>query len=210
MIRLFFLFALVTTFVFGQDTNPGQSPVPGAASGKTPAPPKKKTMEEALKNTKEIPGLITMYQDTTNGKLFMLVNDDQLNIEYIHFVHSLNGQMSAGVFKGGYGGAKIIKLKRYFNRVEFEVQNNSMYFDPKNPLHRSSDANVSTAILASSYIVAEKDGGTLIGVDNIFLTEALYQITRGFIPGGANKNPFKLGRLAKERTKYYIDRKSVV
>jgi len=202
MIRLFFLFALVTTFVFGQDTNPGQSPVPGAASGKTPAPPKKKTMEEALKNTKEIPGLITMYQDTTNGKLFMLVNDDQLNIEYIHFVHSLNGQMSAGVFKGGYGGAKIIKLKRYFNRVEFEVQNNSMYFDPKNPLHRSSDANVSTAILASSYIVAEKDGGTLIGVDNIFLTEALYQITRGFIPGGANKNPFKLGRLAKERTKY--------
>ena len=25
---------------------------------------------------------------------------------------------------------------------------------------------------------------------------------RKFIPGGVNKNPFKLGRLAKERTKY--------
>jgi hypothetical protein len=89
-----------------------------------------------------------------------------------------------------------------FDRIEFEVQNNSFYFDPENPLHRSSDSNISTAILAASYIVSKKDGDLLIGVDNVFLTEALHQITRGLVPGSPNKNPFKIGRLAKERTKY--------
>ena len=202
MIRIFFLFILMTAFVFGQEPNPDQATSAGAAPGKTPAPPKKKTMEEALKNTKEIPGLITMYQDTTNGKLYMLIKKDQLDKEYIHFVHRLNGSVNAGVFKGWYDDPRVIKLHRYFNRIEFEIQNNTMYFDQENPLHRSSNTNVSTAILGSSYILAEKDDGALVGVDNLFLTEALHQITRGFVPGGANKNPFRIGRLAKERTKY--------
>ena len=49
------------------------------------------------------------------------------------------------------------KLKKYFNRIEFEVQNNAMYFDPKNPLSRSANANVSSAILASSVILSEEE-----------------------------------------------------
>ena len=198
--------AAFISFAVAQQPNPNQPP-PTGGTQKPPQPPKKKTMEEALKEKKEIPGFLTLYQDTTNGKLFMLVKKDQLDKEYIHFVHGLNGQINAGVFKGSYGGARVIKLNRYFNRVEFEVQNNSMYFDPENPLHRSAGANVSSAILAASYIVAEKDGEVLIGVDNVFLSEALYQITRGFIPGGQNKNPFKIGRLAKERTKYLSQKK---
>ncbi len=202
MKRIIVLIICLITLVVGQQPGTNQQQKPGGPQGKPPEPPKKKTMEEALKNTKEISGFLTMRQDTTNGKLFMLIKKEQLNKEYIHFVHGLNGQMNAGVFKGSYGGAKVIKLNRYFNRVEFEVQNNSMYFDPESPLHRSSDANVSTAILASSYVVAEKGGEILIGVDNVFLTEALYQISRGFVPGSTNKNPFKLGRLVRERTKY--------
>ena len=133
----------------------------------------------------------------------MLIKKDQLNREYIHFVHGLNGQLNAGVFKGSYRGAKIFKLKKYFNRVEFEVQNNAMYFDPTNPLSRSADANVSSAILASSKILSEKSSEYLIDVDNIFLTESIHQISRGFIPGGVNKNPFKLGKLASEKNKVF-------
>ena len=63
-----------------------------------------------------------------------------------------------------------------------------MYFDENNPLSRASDANVSTAILGSSQIVAEKEGKLLIGVDNLFLTEALHQITRGFVPAAVKKS----------------------
>ena len=190
------------SFLFSQETNTNQEKTAQPNQSKPLEKPKKKTMDEALKNTKEFPGLFKVYQDTTNGKTYMLVQKEQLEKEYIHFVHGLNGQLNAGVFKGSYRGSKVLKLKRYFNRVEFEVQNNAMYFDPKNPLSRSSDSNVSSAILASSPIVAEKGQACLIGVDNIFLSESLHQITRGFIPGGVNKNPFKIGKLAKERTKY--------
>ena len=190
------------SFLFSQETNANQEKTAQPNQSKPLEKPKKKTMEEALKNTKEFPGLFKVYQDTTNGKTYMLVQKEQLEKEYIHFVHGLNGQLNAGVFKGSYRGSKVLKLKRYFNRVELEVQNNAMYFDPKNPLSRSSDSNVSSAILASSPIVAEKGQTCLIGVDNIFLSESLHQITRGFIPGGVNKNPFKIGKLAKERTKY--------
>ena len=171
MIRTLIIIPILIVHVLAQPGgNPNQQQ-PGGNQQRPLEPPKKKTMEEALKNKKEIPGFFTLYQDTTNGKLFMLVKKDQLNKEYIHFVHGLNGQLNAGVFKGSYGGAKVIKLSRYFNRIEFEVQNNALYFDPNNPLHRSADANVSTAILAASYIVSEKDGGVLIGVDNVFLSE---------------------------------------
>jgi len=197
------IFILISfRLLFSQDPTNTQKAVLGEAQQKKPEVVKKKSMEEALKNTKEIPGLFTVYQDTTNGKTYIAIQKSQLDDEYIHFVHGLNGQLNAGVFKGSYRGSKIIKLKRYFNRIEFEVQNNSMYFNPKNPLSRSSDSNVSSAILASSTIIAEKDSKYLIDVDNVFLSEALHQITRGFVPGGVNKNPFKLGRLAKERTKY--------
>ena len=74
----------------------------------------------------------------------------------------------------------------------------------KKPLSRSANANVSSAILASSVILSEENNEYLIDVDNIFLTESIHQISRGFVPGGANKNPFKIGRLAKKEQNIQI------
>ena len=193
---------MISSLLYSQEAKAEEGKPMPAKQPKATEKPKKKTMEEALKNTIEKAGLFNLYQDTTSGKTYMLIKKAQLEKEFIHFVHGLNGQLNAGVFKGSYRGSRIFKLKKYVNRIEIEVQNNAMYFDPKNPLSRSSDANVSSAILASSLIVSEKNNEYLIDVDNIFLTESIHQISRGFIPGGVNKNPFKIGRLAKERTKY--------
>tara|TARA_B100000073_G_scaffold140648_1_gene115755 strand:- start:400 stop:2958 length:2559 start_codon:yes stop_codon:yes gene_type:complete len=198
-IKLNIYLLIFFSFLIGQEpAGNGQT----TAVKKTDASKKKKTMEEALKGKEAIEGLFTLYQGKEDGKLHMLIKSEQLKDEYIHFVHGLNGQLNAGVFKGNYRGARVFKLKRYFNRIEFEVQNNSFYYDPKNPISKSAGSNVSTAILASCPIVSEKDDQILIGVDNVFLSEALHQITRGFRPGSPNKNPFKLGKLAKDRTKY--------
>ena len=202
MKTFFPILIFLISFLFAQDPATGQTPTVTAGTLKPAEPPKKKTMEEALKDRIKIPGLFTLYQDTTNGKLSMLIKKDQIGNEFIHFVHGLNGQLNAGVFRGSYRGARVIKLNRYFNRIEFEVQNNAFWFDPETPLSKSADANISTSILASSFIIAEKDGNALIEIDNVFLSEALHQISRGFIPGSPNKNPFKIGKLAKDRTKY--------
>ena len=163
---------------------------------------KKKTMKEALKNTRSIEGLITLHQDTTNGKLYMSITREQLEEEFIYFVHGYNGHMNVGVGKGWPYYSRIIKINRYYNRIEFEIQNNSFYFDKSSPLSKSSETNITTAILASSPIISEENGLILIEADKIFMTESLHQITRGFVPGGKNKNPFRLGRLTKDRTKY--------
>ena len=196
------LLIIVLSFAQGQATNNQQTPPTNPATVKPISPPKMVSMDEALKGKKEISGLFTLYRDTTTGTLSMLVKKEQLNKEFIHFVHGLEGQLNAGVFRGNYRGARIITLNRYFNRIEFEIKNNALWFDPENPLSKAADANVSTAILASSFITAQKDGNVLVGVDDVFLTEALHQISRGIVPGSTNKNPFKLGKLVKNRTKY--------
>ena len=204
MKKIISLIVLIGAFIFCQEPKENQSPATDAtASGaKSPAIPKIKNMEDGLKGKKIIPGLITLYQDTATGKLSMVLNNDQLGKEFIYFVHARDGQRNAGVIRGSYRGSKIITFNRYFNRVEFEVQNHSFYFDPDNPLSRAADANIATAILASEFIIAQSDSVVMFDVDNVFLTEALHQITRGIIPGGENKNPFKLGRLIKNRSKY--------
>ena len=113
MKRLITTLFILTVFIVGQEPAPKKAADAAQAANKSPDAPKKKTMEEALKNTKEIPGLVSMHQDTTNGKLFMVINKDQLDKEYIHFVHYLNGTVNAGVFKGWYDDARVIKFRRY-------------------------------------------------------------------------------------------------
>src|SRR5688572_2525773 len=44
-----------------------------------------KSIEDVVKKAKKYTGLFTVYQDTTNGKVFMEVKKDQLNKEFIHF-----------------------------------------------------------------------------------------------------------------------------
>ena len=79
MKRLITTFLILTVFIVGQEPAPKKPADEVQTANNSPDNPKKKTMEEALKNTKEIPGLISMHQDTTNGKLFMVINRDQLD-----------------------------------------------------------------------------------------------------------------------------------
>ena len=70
--------ATVLSLIFGQGPPAGQTTGAKTGQNKPTEPPKMKPMEEALKNTKEIPGLITLYQDTTGGKLYMLIKKTTL------------------------------------------------------------------------------------------------------------------------------------
>ena len=120
MNRLITTLFILTVFAVGQE--PALKKPADATQGeenKSPNEPKKKTMQEALKNTKEIPGLISMHQDTTNGKLFMVINKDQLDKEYIHFVHYLNGTVNAGV--SSYD-ARALSSKSYVEPLPFLTQ----------------------------------------------------------------------------------------
>jgi hypothetical protein len=173
-------------------------------TAKTAAKKKKRkaTIASKIKKSKAYKGLFTIYQDTVTGKLQMLIKEDQIGKEFIYFNQIKDGVVDAFAFRGSYDGATVFTIKKYFNRLEFVALNNSFYFDPKNALSRSADANVSNSVVASAKIVAsdKKAKQYLIPADKLFLSESLRMISIPNFPG-MPRGMFRLGRLNRAKSK---------
>ena len=169
----------------------------------TPPAKKEKTIAELVKSSKKLEGLFPMYQDTITGSMQMVVSDKQIDKEFIYFSQIANGVMDAGrINRGSYMDSKVVKIEKYFDKIEFVVQNTSFYFDPESPLSKSKDANISHGNIASIQIDAhdKKNGLYLIKADELFLNETFAQIKRASSPG-ESPTAFKLGSLNKGKTK---------
>ena len=162
------------------------------------------TLESLTKSSKTFKGMFEFYQDTLNGSLQMLIKKDQLNKEFIHFVHTLDGVVDVGHFRGAYKSSKIFEIRKYFNRVEFIAINTSYYFDTNSPLSKASKANINESVLASVEILHkdEKTESILIKADDIFLSESLYQIKPAPNPNIKPGMRFSLGSLNKKKCQY--------
>lgn len=163
---------------------------------------KKKTIADLVKTSKKIEGLFTIYQDTINGSIQMLVSKDQLKKEFIYFSQIADGVSDAGSFRGSYRDSKVFELNKYFDKIEFVAKNNAYYFDPNNPISKSANANVSEGIMASLKIEASDDekGVYLIKANDLFLKETLSQVKPPKFPG-QSPTSFSLGSLDKNKTK---------
>ena len=170
-----------------------------------PAPKKskEKTIADLVKSSKKIDGLFPIYQDTITGSLQMVISDKHIDKEFIYFSQISDGVMDAGrINRGSYRGSRVFKVEKYFNKIEFVVQNTSFYFNPNSPLSKSKDANISKGNVASIKVEAhdKKKGLYLIKADGLFLSETLSQIKRPRFPG-ESPTAFKLGSLSKTKTK---------
>jgi len=163
---------------------------------------KKKTIAELVKTSKKIEGLFTIYQDTINGSIQMLVSKDQLKKEYIYFSQIADGITEASSFRGSYLGSRVFEVNKHFDKIEFVAKNNAYYFDPNNPISKSADANVSQGIMASIKIEAsdDKKGLYLIKAGDLFLKETLLQVKPPKFPKQSS-TAFTLGNLDKNKTK---------
>src|SRR3954467_12743841 len=90
---------------------------------------KPKTITEATKGDKKIEGLFTLFQNTTNGAVQILIKEKQLDKEYIYFTFTQDGVVQAGHFRGNFRDNRIFSLRKHFNRIEFVAENTSFYFD---------------------------------------------------------------------------------
>ena len=169
---------------------------------KKPEKPKKKTIADLVKSSKKIEGLFTIYQDTVNGSIQMVISEDQIGKEFIHFNQVADGVTDAGAFRGAYRGSKVFKIEKYFDKIEFVTQNTSFYFNPDNAISKSQDANISPGIMASVKVELhdEENGMYLIKADDIFLKETFSQIKPPRFPG-TPPTAFSLGNLDKGKTK---------
>ena len=198
---LFFTVYCIATFVLiplsAQEKN-------DTTAVKTDTTDTKKTILELTRSSRKIEGLFTFFQDTVNGSVQMLIEKNQLNKEYIHFVHSLDGVVDVGHFRGAYKTSKIFEIRKYFNRLEFVSINTAYYFDPENPLSRAESANINAAVLTTLAISATDDetGAMLLNVDDMFLSESLYQIKPAPNPEAKPGTRFALGSLNKKKCQY--------
>ena len=170
----------------------------GAASSSAP-----KSIKDVVKSSKKYDGLFTLYQDTTDGSIHMLIKKDQIDKEYIYFSFTVDGIVDVGHFRGNYRDNKIFSVRKYFNRIEFVNENTSFYFDKDNALSKAAEANVNNALLASQKIVAQDSARTefLIKADDVFIAEHLHQVKPTPNPMARPGTTFSLGTMSKEKSK---------
>src|SRR4051812_31983599 len=99
-----------------------------AAEAPKPAAPAVASISDKVKKCKKLDGLFTLYRDTTNGSLLMLVKKDQMNKEFIYFSYIENGNTTTGHNKGTFRDNKVFSISKYYNQLEFTTQNTSFYF----------------------------------------------------------------------------------
>ncbi|NRD21473.1 zinc-dependent metalloprotease [Winogradskyella eckloniae] len=203
--RIFSIALVVGAFMAPQNVEAQKKKKKKKDKTEAPAPKpksKKKSIKDLTKSSEKIDGLFTMYRDTITGALQMVISEEHLNKDYIHFNQISNGVVDAGRFRGAYGGSKIFRVKKFYNKIEFVTQNTSFYFDPENAISKSKDANTSEGIMATVKVEAhdEKEGLYLIKADGLFLKETLSQIKPPRFPG-SSPMAFKLGNLDKTKSK---------
>lgn len=191
---------------FGKKKKKKEAAAAAAASAAKPAEQagKKPSIGSKTKNTVAFKGLMTVYQDTTDGKTYLRLKKDQIGQEFIYWSYSENGLARVGLNRGSFRYNQVFQVNRYFDRIDFEVLNTGFHFDPENPLSKSAEANVSPALLLSEKIVAEdeKTGDILIEAGNLFLDEKFDRVKPPRPEGPFAAAMFGLGNLNKAKSKY--------
>jgi len=161
----------------------------------------KNEIEEKTKSCIILDGLFKIYQNKKDGKSFIEIDTSHIGNEFIYFSYFENGVMDAGVVKGRYRGSRIIKIDKFYDKIDFSIENTKYYFDKKNPLSKSSKSNINAPIIISEKIIAKSPCKTkfLISADNIFLNESFQQVKYSYNP---RYKGFKLGNLSKQKTRF--------
>lgn len=160
-----------------------------------------KSIKEFTKKCKKLSGLFSLYQDTATGKLYLEVTKDKINKEFIYFAHDINGVIDAGYAKGGYRENLVFSIEKYFDRLDFYIENVGFYFDSSNAISKSQHSNINRPLFLSEKVVAKDDNAYLIDADNLFFAETIKQIKPSKSPF-SKPDDFTLGTLNKAKSKY--------
>jgi hypothetical protein len=169
---------------------------------------KEKTIAEMVKDKTMHDGLLDLYQDPKTGSMMMTISEEQLNKPFIYWVHTINGFLDAGHFKGSFRETKMVEFRKAFDKIEIIANTPRFYIDPESPLSRTEGTNSTDTILAAVKIEKhdEEKGTYLLKMDGVFLSETLHKVSpynRPRMPGAPPAPPrFKLGKLSKDKTKY--------
>ena len=166
---------------------------------------KKEDKDDGLKSFLEdlvhFPGLIDVYRNDDDGKVYFLIKKDQFEKEFIYFAHILDGIVEAGTWRGNYLDNGIIKFNKYFDQIRIDRVNTAYVFDEKNPLSKSKNANISNSLIDSLKIekTSKSEDKFLIDVTSLLLSESLSKIT--VAPNKEEpKDSFRIGSISRSKS----------
>jgi len=163
---------------------------------------KKPTLADKVKGQSKNSGLFTLYQDTASGNVQLYVRKDQLGKEFIYESFSISGPTTLFLNQSMHRSNLVFKIKKAFDKIEFEIVNTGLFYDKNNPVSKTADVDKPEAIFFSDKYVIEDSLGYLVNADALFLSEKLDPVKPNFPPGPGSANIFNLGNLNLSKSKY--------
>lgn len=162
----------------------------------------KEYIKDITKEFSKYEGFFEAYQDTETSTIYLVVDEEQLNKEFIYFAHVVDGVVASRRNRGSYLDNGIFKIEKYFDTLRLSRINTAFSLDERTALSRSSGANISDSVLASLPIKAsnEDENRYLVDVTSLFLSEELTPIKP--IPSPfADEESFRWGQISPTKSK---------
>ncbi|MGK0372204.1 MAG: hypothetical protein ACJAW1_002453 [Glaciecola sp.] len=160
------------------------------------------TLTETLAEQTSYEGFLDIYRDKEDGAGLVVIEEADLNKQFLYIASTVDGVVAAGAFRGQYRQARLIEFRRYFNRIDVIAKSNSFYFDPQNAISRAADANTSESVLVSTEIKHEEEGKIAFSLQDLVKNESLHRIAP--MPPRDPKQAedmFSLGALSSEKSR---------
>lgn len=179
-----------------------EKPADTTKKATTPPTPPKPTVADKTKSSKKIDGLFTLYRDTVTGSLQLYVKKDQLGKDYIYQSFSMGGPTRLFLNQSMVRQTKLFNIKQVDDKIEFLERNTNFYYNPANPVSKAANVDVSDAVFYADKFSAKDDGGYLISVDGLFISDKLDPVKPVTPPGLPPGAMFNLGSLNTAKSKY--------
>ncbi|MBV8885352.1 MAG: zinc-dependent metalloprotease [Chroococcidiopsidaceae cyanobacterium CP_BM_RX_35] len=122
---------------------------PDASDSQDSEPPELQPFAQVLKNTKKMQGLFTLYRDSEAGKIYLEIEPNQLNKNYLSTVTMESGIGERGVYSGMPLQDLLFYFQRVNNNLHFVVRNENFRTLPGDPQARSLARSFSDSVLYS-------------------------------------------------------------
>ena len=160
------------------------------------------SIEEFLEDGeyKAIDGFMNILHETKKDKYFLVLEEDQLNKEFIYFAYILNGPQDVGASGGSMGDGSILEFRKFKDDIGLYKINTKYTYDDSNAISQSKLTNIIEAFMGRFKIAVKEEGKFVINVDKLFLSEMLEGITPNIPKEYMEYYDLSLGRMDKEKT----------
>jgi len=162
----------------------------------------KEYIKDLIENFTKFEGFFETYQDPETSSIYLVINEEQLNEEFIYFAHVVDGVVASRRNRGSYLDNGIFKIEKHFDTLRLSRINTSFTLNKNTAISKSSGANISDSVLTSLPIKASNKEETryLVNVTALFLSEELTPIKpipRPF----QDEQSFRWGQISQSKSK---------